>query len=142
MEQRGNTEQLMTRYLLGELSEEDQIGLETEYFADPERLEQLKVIEHDLIEGYVSGKLSIIDRANFERSYLSSPARRERVRFFQTLTKAVPLETNQSLPAQAIVRQTPQPIVRQTPNVSTHLDEITSWWQHLLALFRGPAVVA
>ncbi|MCI0659561.1 MAG: hypothetical protein L0220_00650 [Acidobacteria bacterium] len=114
----------MIRYLLGELTTEEQVEMETEYFSDPEKFNLLQTIENDLIEGYVSGKLANGIRARFEARYLSIPARREQVQFFQSLVKVVPLVNDQPLPARAPKKSE---IVKSNP----------SWWQSLAASFSG-----
>gem|GEM_PF-3256832 len=123
METRINSEK-MIRYLLGELTTEEQVEMETEYFSDPEKFNLLQTIENDLIEGYVSGKLANGMRARFEARYMSIPARREQVQFFQSLVKAVPLVNDQPVPARA-------------PNKSQIVKSNPSWWQSLAASFSG-----
>jgi hypothetical protein len=130
MEERLKTEQQMIRYLLGEMSIEEQIAMETGYFTDPEKFNLLQVVEQDLIEGYVNGKLSVSGRAKFEHHFLSTPARREQVRFFQTLTKVVPFEIDQQVP-----EQTP---VRVAALESIDLRQKTSWLETILSPFRAP----
>src|SRR5262245_7516367 len=123
METRINSEK-MIRYLLGELSTEEQVEMETEYFSDPEKFNLLQTIENDLIEGYVSGKLANGMRARFEAHYMSIPARREQVKFFQSLVKAVPLVNDQPVPA-------------RVPSKSQIVKSSPSWWQSLAASFSG-----
>jgi hypothetical protein len=130
MEERLKTEQQMIRYLLGDMSIEEQIAMETGYFTDPEKFNLLQVVEQDLIEGYINGKLSATGRAKFEHHFLSTPARREQVRFFQTLTKVVPFEIDQQVP-----EHTP---VRAAVLESIDLGQKSSWWESILASFRGP----
>jgi hypothetical protein len=130
MEDKLKTEQLMIRYLLGEMSIEEQIAMETGYFTDPEKFNLLQVVEQDLIEGYVNGKLSASGRAKFEQHFLRTPARREQVRFFQTLAKVVPFEFDQQAPD-----QTP---IRAAVLESIDLGQKSSWWESILSLFRGP----
>jgi hypothetical protein len=130
MEERLKTEQQMIRYLLGEMSIEEQIAMESGYFTDAEKFNMLQVVEHDLIEGYINGKLSASGRAKFEHHFLSTPARREQVRFFQTLTKVVPFEIDQQVP-----EQTP---VRAGALESIDLGQKSSWWESILSSFRAP----
>jgi hypothetical protein len=130
MEERLKTEQQMIRYLMGEMSIEEQIAMETGYFNDPEKFNLLQVVEHDLIEGYVNGKLSASGRAKFEHHFLSTPARLEQVRFFQTLAKVVPFEFDQQ-----VSERTP---VRAVAPVSVDLGQKSSWWESILSTFRAP----
>jgi hypothetical protein len=135
MDERLNTEQQMIRYLLGELSIKDKLEMEMEYFTDPEIFDLLQAVEHDLIEGYVDGKLSPSGRLRFERSYLATPVRLERVRFFQTLATALPLESNEStLYQEALYQEAIHPAIYDT----SELKKKTSIWELFLAPFRGP----
>lgn len=70
---------LITKYLLGELSEEAQEELEVRYFAEDEVFRRLLYIEEQLIERYAQGMLSEPDREGFERYFLLSAERRERL---------------------------------------------------------------
>jgi hypothetical protein len=129
MEERVKTEQRMIRYLLGEMSIEEQIAIETEYFNDSEKFNLLQVVEHDLIEGYINGKLSASGRVKFEQHFLSTPARREQVQFFETLAKVLPIEFEQQAPDQTPVRAAIEPI---------NLGQKSSWWESILSPFRVP----
>jgi anti-sigma factor RsiW len=130
MDERLSIEQQMIKYLLGELSIKDKLEMEMEYFTDPEIFDLLQHVEHDLIEGYVNGKLSPSGRLRFERSYLATPVRLERVRFFQTLTTTLPLESYEVAPDQ-------EAIYADAYDTSK-LRQKTSIWGLLLAPFRAP----
>ncbi len=129
MEERLKTEQQMIRYLLGDMSIEEQIAMETGYFTDPESFNLLQAVEQDLIEGYINGKLSAAGRVKFERHFLSTPARRDQVRFFQTLVKVVPIEIDQQVVEQP---------VRLAALDSIDLGRKSSWWESIMSPFRGP----
>ncbi len=81
-------DQMLTRYLLGELSAEEQDRLEEQLFAG-ERYEELLAAEEDLIEASARGKLSMRERERFEKHFLASPERRARVEFDQLLLKSL-----------------------------------------------------
>src|SRR5262249_55885412 len=76
----------MTRYLLGELSESEQIALEEKYFTDPQVFKQVLQIESKLVDAYARGQLSNEMREQFEQAYLNHPARLERVKFARAFT--------------------------------------------------------
>jgi hypothetical protein len=76
-------EESFVRYLLGQLSEEEQTRMEEKYFDDKECFEQLQIVESELIDSYVCDRLSEIDREAFERVFLQLAERRERVEFTQ-----------------------------------------------------------
>lgn len=68
-----NTDELLlTRYLLGDLAEDEQVRVEDRAFMDPEYLAALEAVETDLIDAYVQGELATADRNAFERKFLVS----------------------------------------------------------------------
>jgi hypothetical protein len=76
---------LLIRYLLGDLSESDQVAVEDRAFAESEYLGALEAAEADLIDTYVRGGLLESDRRAFERQFLNSPNRRRKVEFARAL---------------------------------------------------------
>ena len=80
-----HSEQNLTRYLLGELSEAEQVALEQNYFSNPETFAAVTRVESELVDNYVRGRLSPQVRQQFEQFYLAHPARRERVKFAEAL---------------------------------------------------------
>ncbi len=83
------SDQIMVRYLLGELSDAEQSALEENYFTHPQVFEQLVEAENELVDEYASGRLSPEVRKRFEQYYLAHPLRRERVKFAQALATKV-----------------------------------------------------
>jgi hypothetical protein len=90
---------LMARYLLGDLPETEQMAVEQEYFADPEKFEEVWAAENDLVDRYVRGRLSRGERELFERNYLQSPKHRERVALARKLLEAADRQTVENNPA-------------------------------------------
>jgi hypothetical protein len=88
MRQTTEQDERMTRYLLGDLPEIEQTAVEQEYFADPEKFEEVWAVENDLVDRYVRGRLSRPERDLFERNYLQSPKHRERVATARKLVEA------------------------------------------------------
>jgi anti-sigma factor RsiW len=82
-------EQITTRYLLGELSESEQMALEERFFTDPQVFNQVLQAESKLVDAYARGRLSNEMRERFEQSYLQHPARRDRVEFARALTTSL-----------------------------------------------------
>jgi hypothetical protein len=80
-------EVLLVRYLLGQLTEEEQVQVEDRAFADAGYLGLLEAAETDLIDSYVRGELSSSDRREFERRFFTSPQRREKVEFARALAR-------------------------------------------------------
>jgi hypothetical protein len=89
----------MACYLLGDLPETEQIAVEQEYFADPEKFEEVWAAENDLVDRYVRGRLSRGEMELFERNYLQSPKHRERVTLARKLLEAADRQVVESAPA-------------------------------------------
>jgi hypothetical protein len=83
------TDQLLKRYLLGELSSNERRRLEELFFNDAEAFERLLAIEDDLIDDYACGDLSRKQRKRFETHFLVSPERRERLALAEALVASV-----------------------------------------------------
>jgi len=113
--QAGQT-QMMRRYLLGALSESEQVVLEQQFFADGEMLDRVWAIENDLVDGYVRGQLSPDEREQFEQYYLASPGHRERVAFARTLL----------------------PMTNETAVTTRSAEAAESFWAKLAAMIRTP----
>jgi anti-sigma factor RsiW len=73
------SENLIQRYLLGELAEADQTALEQEILIDRDKYDQVCAVENELIDSYLRGEMSRADRERFEGHYLASPLHCERV---------------------------------------------------------------
>jgi len=112
-----NSEQMMTRYLLGELSESERADLERRYFADSAFFERLSQCESDLMDDYARGRLSPETRERFEKAYLADPERRARLRFSEALVAKLDREVS--------------------PGLIPQEAETTSWWQKLFVPFIG-----
>ena len=84
-----NSENLIARYLLGELSEEQQVEIEDRAFADQKYLASITAVENDLIDEYVRNELSAAERRRFEQKFLASAERRKRVEFARALAGVI-----------------------------------------------------
>ncbi len=113
------SEQTIRRYLLGELSETEQSALEEKYFTDPPALDQILKAESELVDSYVRGQLDSDVHKRFEQSYLAHPARSDRVKF-----------------AAALAARLDQIEETATGSEQQQISSV-SWWQRLLASFRG-----
>lgn len=80
-------EVLATDFLLGKLTEEEQIEIEKEYFHNTKLFENILSAENDLIDAYVTGGLSPEEHTRFENRLLLNPRQRQRVNFARTLIK-------------------------------------------------------
>jgi hypothetical protein len=93
VEQTTYNDQTIIRYLLNELSEEDQTHFEDAYLVDGSLFDQLRAVEDELIEDYVRGNLSDRERRLFERHYLASEQRRARVEAARQLVHVCSLQS-------------------------------------------------
>ena len=80
-------DEVLTRYLLGELSTADADHLDASSVSDEEFFERLDALENDLIDSYVSGGMPAPMQERFRRGYLTSAARAEKVRFAEALAR-------------------------------------------------------
>jgi len=79
----------LRRYLLGELSPEDQLSLELELMTDNHTFEQLSVAEDELVEEYLEDSLSPREKERFETHFLSTPERRQALKLTKALRRYV-----------------------------------------------------
>jgi cell division protein FtsL len=90
METKSLNEELIVRYLLDDLPEEEQARLEDLAFSDRELMQNILAVESDLIDDYARGELSDPERRRFERRFLASSERRQKVEFARALAKIIP----------------------------------------------------
>jgi len=112
-------EDLMQRFLLGTVSEQEQVEIEDRFVADDDFFEQLLALEDELIDAYERGALTTRERALFESRFLTRPSGRERLDFARTLRSSIA-----RIPSDLIAMQ-----AEASP---------ISWWQNLLASLRAP----
>src|SRR5689334_9047885 len=84
------SEDLLVRYLLGDLNEEEQVEVEERAFQDQRCLRSIEAAESDLIDAYVRGELSERERRQFERRFFASAERRRKVEFARALARVAP----------------------------------------------------
>lgn len=84
------SEDKIVRYLLGDLSEEEQMEIEDRAFQDRQYRQTLQAVENDLIDEYAQGKLSGSERRQFENRFLASAERRRKVEFARALASVTP----------------------------------------------------
>jgi hypothetical protein len=82
---------LMIRYLLGDVSEDEQVRLEERFFVDDQSYQQLVALEDELRYDYAQGTLNPRQRGLFEKRFLTAPAEQKKVE----LAKAVLLKTRE-----------------------------------------------
>lgn len=112
MAQNLQTNELISRYLLGELRDPELSRFEDEFFTHDDFYMLILDREDELIERYLRDGLSGRERAQFENTFLRTPERRRKVAIYKALI-------------------TPSNITR-----SQHAEQ-PSLWQSLLTLLRG-----
>lgn len=100
-----NNEKLISRYLLGELPEEQQVEIEDRAFSDKDYLASITAVENDLIDEYVRGELPDEDRQRFETRFLASAERRKRVEFATALRTVV---SESPVPEKKLIHDVPR----------------------------------
>ena len=83
------TTELMTRFLLGQLSDEERKAVEERFLTDDEYFAQLLVIEDSLVDDYVLGRLAADQLKNAELLFGSSAIGKREVTFTQDLVASV-----------------------------------------------------
>ena len=79
------SQQRMTDYLLGGLSDTARKAFEREFFNDPAVFDRLLAVETALVDDYVRRRMVAPIRTRFEEDYLSHPRLRDRVDFAHAL---------------------------------------------------------
>lgn len=93
MAQNLDRQELAIRYLLGDLSEEEEKDIGRRYLSESTAAEDLEIAEDELIDRYVRNELEARDASRFEEMLVSSPRLRERVEFAKILVKRVSSES-------------------------------------------------
>src|SRR5215813_12195688 len=78
-------EELIVRYLLGELAEKEQVEVEDQAFGDEQYMQAVLAVESDLIDEYVRGEIPRNRLQQFEKHFLASAERRDKVEFARAL---------------------------------------------------------
>lgn len=88
MKEKDETDRI-TRYLLGQVSDQERTKIEEKYFSDPGVLDQVLIVEDDLIDAYARGDLTQRERQLFESHFMVSQARREKAQMAKALMKCL-----------------------------------------------------
>ena len=119
METGSTNEELIVRYLMGDLSEDEQTWLEDRAFSDRDYMRNIMAVESDLIDEYARGGLSDSERQRFERLFLASAERQRKVEFARALAQVIPEATTEG---------DAQPTLAPAP---------ASWWNSFITSLRG-----
>jgi hypothetical protein len=115
------SEKNIRQYLLGELSDQEQVEIEDRAFEDQKVLEQILAVEQELIDDYVSGDIPEERRQNFQKHFLASAERRKKIAF----AKALAAVANAT-----VINESPVPVIEGDPALS--------WRTKLAAFFTRP----
>jgi anti-sigma-K factor RskA len=85
-----DSDELLVRYHLGELSPEEREAVEDLFFADDAFHEQVLAAEEELIDSYVHGELSTEQNKHFEDWFLQADDRRQKLEFAKALARYDP----------------------------------------------------
>ncbi len=83
------TEELITRFLSGQLSEEERIAVEERFLADDDYFAQLLVMEDSLVDDYVLGRLTDEERKNADLLFQSSLVEKRELKFTEDLVTSL-----------------------------------------------------
>lgn len=76
---------LVRRFLLGQVSPQEEDDIAALMFEDPEKFAQLESVEDDLIDEFLQEELSPADKEGFETHFLSQPGRRHNLKLSRAL---------------------------------------------------------
>ena len=127
MEQIHDYEDVCARYLLGELSEQEQAQFEEAYFVDDALFERFRAVKDDLIDAYARGDLAGQKRERFEQHFLASEPRRERVEETRGFIRAVTAASTNTVTVDS--------------TNPAHTAASDSWWQSISKLFASRPLV-
>ena len=80
---------VLERYLIGEVTDDERAEVEQGYFADDGLFDQLADLENDLVDAYVQGTLTAARRKAFEERFLTSSSGIARVEFARALQERI-----------------------------------------------------
>ncbi len=80
-----NRHERTKRYLLGQMSEQEVVEFEVQYFTDDDLFQEMSALEDEMIDRFVRNELYGEERGEFQKGYLTSLARRANVEFARAL---------------------------------------------------------
>jgi hypothetical protein len=121
----GDYENECERYLLGEMTEQEQTQLEEQYFEDDVLFERFVAVKDDLVDAYARGQLGPEKRDRFEQHFLATPPRRLKVEQSRRFINAATAVAQSSITSAAPGTRSPK----------------ISWWQSISSSMGVPSLV-
>jgi CHAT domain-containing protein len=84
---RNHNQKVISQYLLGELSDDEQRTFEERLLKEHELSEMVDIVEDELIEEYLAGTFPESRRKTFEEKFLAAPGRKEQLRFAKAVNR-------------------------------------------------------
>ena len=75
----------LRRYLLHDITDEEEAAIEQRLLSDDAFFQELEVMREELVDEYVAEQLTAKERASFKNGFLASPAGKKHLAFAQTL---------------------------------------------------------
>lgn len=98
------TDEILRRYLLGDLAENDRYVIDERLLVDDGLAEQVSLCESALIDDYVTGRLTPNERELFDRKFVVTEARKDKFRFAASLKDFAEFQTTSSEPSRGSER--------------------------------------
>jgi anti-sigma factor RsiW len=124
MIEKADNENLLVRYLLGNLPEAQQAQVEAMFLGDDQQYERLLALEDELFYDYAQGNLSPDERAQFKKRFLASGRENKRA----ILASAMAEVMTQAAPARRSEKIT-EPVIQVRQ----------SRWRSLISFFNVPS---
>jgi hypothetical protein len=83
-------ENLIRRFLLGDLSSDEHDRIEERLFIDENFFALVDALEDELIDDFMQGRMKAEDLERFERNFLTTDERRDRFEFARVFSQALP----------------------------------------------------
>ena len=132
-------DEVLVRYLLGELTEPESDRIECAYFSDEGLHEQILAMESELTDAYLHGQLAPDDLRRFESRFMSTREGRDRV----DAARATQIFFSLHRADTTAGRLNSKPVVALAATLGT--DEKLTWWRSVARVFSfrslagGPA---
>lgn len=84
---RNDNQKVISQYLLGELSDDEQRTFEERLLIEHELSEMVDIVEDELIEEYLAGTIPESRSKTFQEKFLAAPGRKEKLRFAKAVNR-------------------------------------------------------